>query len=148
MLVVIKKNMSEVTFKSIGQSVLLWTILMGMNTSPLIFDNYWFNITLLHFIAPVFINRLMKGGAFFGYASLDFPSLILISFFAFLFAILVSQIFDKKIQEHYKNYGKDARSTGIVYSLRVTGFIIGMICAYPFVTREHGLNGYFINSFN
>ncbi len=140
--------MSEVTYKSLGQSVLLWTILMGMNTSPLIFDNYWFNITLLHFIAPVFINKLMKGGAFFGYASLDFAALIMISFLAYLFAILVTQVFNKKIQEHYKNYGKDARSTGIVYSLRVTGFIIGMILAYPIITRESGLNGYFSNSLN
>ena len=138
--------MSGITFQSLGQSAFLWALLMGMNTTPLLIDNYWFNLTLLHFIAPIFINKLMKGGAFFGYASLDFPSLILISFFAFLFAILVTQIFDKTIQEHYKKYGKDARSTGIVYSLRVTGFIIGMICAYPFVTREHGLNGYFMNS--
>jgi len=140
--------MAEITFKSLGQSAFLWALLMGMNTTPLLVDNYWFNLTLLHLIAPIFINKLMKGGAFFGYASLDFPTLILISFFAFLFAILVSQVFDKTIQEHYKKYGKEARSTGIVYSLRVTGFIIGMICAYPFVTREHGLNGYFINSFN
>jgi hypothetical protein len=140
--------MAEITFKSLGQSAFLWALLMGMNTTPLLVDNYWFNLTLLHLIAPIFINKLMKGGAFFGYASLDFPTLILISFFAFLFAILVSQVFDKTIQEHYKKYGKEARSTGIVYSLRVTGFIIGMICAYPLVTREHGLNGYFINSLN
>ena len=140
--------MSEngITYKGLGTSVFLWALLMGMNTSPLLFDNYWFNMTLLHLIAPIFINKLMKGGAFFGYASLDFPTLIMISFFAFLFAILVTQVFDKTIQEHYKKYGKDARSTGIVYSLRVTGFIIGMICAYPLVTREHGLNGYFMNS--
>ena len=140
--------MSEVTYRSLSLSVFLWSLLMLMNTSPLLLDNYWFNMTLLHFIAPVFINKLMKGGAFFGYASLDFTALIMISFLAYLFAILVTQVFDKKIQEHYKNYGKDARSTGIVYSLRVTGFIIGMILAYPIITRESGLNGYFSNSLN
>ena len=142
--------MSEngITYKGIGTSVLLWTLLMGMNTSPLLFDNYWYNMTLLHLIAPIFINRLMKGGAFFGYASLDFQGLVVISFLAYLFAILVTQVFDKKIQEHYKNYGKDARSTGIVYSLRVTGFVIGMLLAYPILTRDKGLEGFFANSIN
>ena len=92
--------MSEVTYRSLSQSVFLWSLLMLMNTSPLLLDNYWFNMTLLHFIAPVFINKLMKGGAFFGYASLDFTALIMISFLAYLFAILVTQVFNKKIQEH------------------------------------------------
>ena len=140
--------MSEVTYRSLSQSVFLWSLLMLMNTSPLLLDNYWFNMTLLHFIAPVFINKLMKGGAFFGYASLDFTALIMISFLAYLFAILVTQVFNKKIQEHYKNYGKDARSTGIVYSLRVTGFVIGMVLAYPILTRDKGLEGFFANSIN
>ena len=53
--------MSEngITFKGLGTSVFLWTLIMGMNTSPLLFDNYWFNMTLLHLIAPIFINRLI-----------------------------------------------------------------------------------------
>ena len=103
--------MSEngITYKGLGTSAFLWALLMAMNTSPLLFDNYWFNMTLLHLIAPIFINKLMKGGAFFGYASLDFQGLVVISFLAYLFAILVTQVFDKKIQEHYRHIRNSIR---------------------------------------
>ncbi len=125
------------------QMILLWSTIYALSTIPLHTGNFWANLTILTFVIPVFIGKITKGGHFFGLASLDMKVLTVMSLLGFL-AVLSITYMDESLKKEFENYGQTIRSTGIVYGLRMVGFIVGLLLVLPFVKRE----GLYANSMN
>ena len=116
------------------QMILIWSIIYALSAIPLHTGNFWANLTILTFIIPVFIGKITKGGYFFGLASLDMKVLTVMSLLGFL-AVLSITYMDEKLKKEFENYGQSIRSTGIVYGLRMVGFIVGLLIVLPFVKK-------------